>query len=643
MDPRPDDPTATPPETAAGDPPATVADTAAPPAAPMSAAPHDPSATVPASTMPGPPAEVVPTPAPAEPSEVAPGAEVVTAPTPEGVPVTAVATAGASRARWLVGGGIAVAAVAGLILAATMLGARPMPEVFKYLPSDSAVVVELRPELPGDQRQNLGNFLAHFPGFEDQSTLDAKIDEVLERITREGSSGAVNYATQVKPLLGGPMAVAIDAASLKDSMSGGTPAGFLVVATTDGTATCDSVFGPTTVASTHRDVEIRTVDDSLSLACAIHDRQLLVGSESTIGAGLDARLDGKGIDGSSVYRAAHAKLEGDQVASIYMDIDVLFDAMTDLAGSMGQELAALPQGGWVIEGFRVTGDALVVDAYGGGMTAPAPPSGAPTTAPAAESRFAAVLPSDTLGYLEVHGFGALMETTIATLRADPDQAEAVQSLDQALAMLGGADNLVGWIEEAGLAVIPTGDSVGGAILFRGTSAEKAAAQVTQIRNLLVLASTGSDITISDEDHNGVTITKIDLGDVSGLLGQFGAPATPGVGNVRLELQLTARDDLVIFGIGEGVAERILDVQSSGSLASAGTYDHLIEIAGATNDVQMYVALDASLGFVEGFLSGQELGSYETELKPYLEHLAGVGFTTRGSGSAGHARVVFTVK
>ena len=79
---------------------------------------------------------------------------------------------GGSRARWLIGGGIAIAAVAALLLAAALVGARPLPEVFTYLPADSAVVVELRPELPGDQRQHLGNFLAHFPGFADQTILD---------------------------------------------------------------------------------------------------------------------------------------------------------------------------------------------------------------------------------------------------------------------------------------------------------------------------------------------------------------------------------------------------------------------------------------------------------------------------------------
>ncbi|MEO7663613.1 MAG: hypothetical protein ABIV26_00685, partial [Candidatus Limnocylindrales bacterium] len=93
-----------------------------------------------------------------------------------------------SRARWLIGGGIAVAAVAALVLIVSFLGGRPLPEALRYIPADSALVVEIRPELPGDQRQHLGNFLAHFPGFADQSILGQKIDEALGRMIR--SSGA---------------------------------------------------------------------------------------------------------------------------------------------------------------------------------------------------------------------------------------------------------------------------------------------------------------------------------------------------------------------------------------------------------------------------------------------------------------------
>jgi hypothetical protein len=81
----------------------------------------------------------------------------------------------------------------------------PLPETLKYLPADSAVVIEIGPSC---RATSASTSATSWPtsGFDDQSTLDEKIDEVLERITRESTFGEVDYATQVKPLLAGPMA-----------------------------------------------------------------------------------------------------------------------------------------------------------------------------------------------------------------------------------------------------------------------------------------------------------------------------------------------------------------------------------------------------------------------------------------------------
>ena len=64
-----------------------------------------------------------------------------------------------------------------------LFGSRPVPEALKYIPADAAVVVELRPELPGDQLQKLGNLLAHVRllGLRDGSLdADALVGAILE-------------------------------------------------------------------------------------------------------------------------------------------------------------------------------------------------------------------------------------------------------------------------------------------------------------------------------------------------------------------------------------------------------------------------------------------------------------------------------
>jgi hypothetical protein len=433
------------------------------------------------------------------------------------------------------------------------------------------------------------------------------------------------------------MAVSVTADALGDSMTGGTPDGVLLVATTDGSATCASIFGQIGETTTYRSLDVETLGPGA--ACALHERYLLVGTEASVQGGLDARLDGTGVDRSSTYRAARSKLEGDQLGSMYLDGDPIIAVIEETADGLGSA-AQLPEGFWLIQGFRVTDDALVLDAYTAAVASTLP-SGAPTSAPASESRFAAALPDDTLAFVEYHGVGATVEQAFAALGAQPGTAEILQGLEDALLTLGGTDNLTGWIEDAGIAVLPAGDAFGGAVLVRGTDAETATARVTQIRNLLVLASTGTDITVTDSEHDGVTITTVDLGDLSSLFDDAGFPVAGE--RSRLELAFAARDDLVVIGVGDGVVERILDVEAGSSLATSATYGRVIEIAGAKNDLQVFIALDATLSLVEGFLPPDELAMWSTELRPYLDHLAGVAMTSVNSSSGAHIRGVLTVK
>ena len=56
-------------------------------------------------------------------------------------------------------------------------------------------------DLPGDQMQKLGNLLSHFPGFLDQTTLPAKLDEASGRSSAGSANGELDYLTDIKPWL----------------------------------------------------------------------------------------------------------------------------------------------------------------------------------------------------------------------------------------------------------------------------------------------------------------------------------------------------------------------------------------------------------------------------------------------------------
>ena len=88
-----------------------------------------------------------------------------------------------SRARWLAAG-VLIAIVVGVTGLATLVltSSQTTSAVLGYVPTDSVAYGEVRLDLPGDQRQEVGEFLSKFPGFADQAALETKLDEVLDRL-----------------------------------------------------------------------------------------------------------------------------------------------------------------------------------------------------------------------------------------------------------------------------------------------------------------------------------------------------------------------------------------------------------------------------------------------------------------------------
>jgi hypothetical protein len=558
------------------------------------------------------------------------------------VPVQAASVpAGRSRLRWVIATVVVAAVALGTFLAISILSAKPLPEALGYVPGDSVVVVELRPDLPGDQQQHLGNLLAHFPGFADQSILPQKLDEALARIVDSASGGTVDYTTQVKPLIAGPVALSVrpDAVGAMQTGRGGG----LIVATTDGSATCDTVFGTTTPLDSYRGIELRSISGGET--CAFDGRFALLGDQRSVEGGIDAHLDHTGVDGSATFTTARDRLVGDQLGIAYVDVAGIARVGAASAPTAGPEAAvlkALPA--WVVAGLRVVDDAVQVEVQSAPVPSGALPSGAPSAAPAGSSAFAALLPSDAFGFVEIHGPNAAIARSLAALEADPTQATAIAQLEQALAAVGGLQNVVGWIDDVGIAAIPNATSVGAVALLHGTDASATKGALAQIHNLLVLASAGSDITIHETDHDGVTITTVDLGNIDTLLGAAGLPSGTLPSGTRASFSMAADGDVLLVAVGDGTIERVLDTQPSSALAGTSTYGRVIDLAGTPNDVQAFGAVDTILPWVEEhLLTGADLSTFQQDLKPYLDHLAGVGESTTTTSAGVRIRLVLTVK
>jgi hypothetical protein len=573
-----------------------------------------------------------------------------------------------SRLRWLLAGGAVVAAVAIVGIALAVLGSRPVPAALTYIPRDSDVVVELRPDLPGDQIQRVGNLLAHFPGFKDQSNLAHKLDESLARITSTVSNGSVDYGSAVKPWLAGPLIAA-------DVHPGPGPASsqdLVVVFSTDGTVDCDPFTGASTGSEPYRGLVIHTPARAPAAACVIDGRQALVGTLGGVKAAIDAHLDHAAVDGAAAYRAARDRLSGDQLATVYVAdrqvvrglVGALPSGMPTARPELAAAAAALPE--WAIVGLRAEDGALVADIVSGpfdanagallGIGLPGGSAGAVpsllTPPPAHLSKLASVVPANTAVLGEVHGAGVAVRNLLARLGAlagvggSGGPADPLSQLDAALGALGGGEGFLGWVGDAGIVVLTDGAGADGGVVLLAPDDATAAAKADQIRGLLSLVAAQAGMTVSDTTIDGTTVTLVDLGDASELAGRLGLPATgvpviaPGT---RIVISLAAHGSTVILGSGESFARQLIETTTGSSLADQASYRSAVSLATARNSGQLYVAVGRLRALAETAIPAAERARYESDVKPYLEPFDALLETVSLDDSGLHLRLVVTVK
>jgi hypothetical protein len=576
------------------------------------------------------------------------GAQVAPAVSFEPAPVSATPTAPVepalavrpARRRWAVAGLVALVVVAlsaaGLF---ALVGATNSSLVSAWTPADAVVYLEVRGDLPGDQRQNLGRFLAHFPGFADQATLDQKIDETLDRLIDGMSGGKRNWSKDIRPWFGGQLAVSL---SSFPTMTGTDPAagmadahGLLVATQKDpaaaiawlkslssDTATDESYNGVTLTVYAH--------GSAPRVAATATSGVLLVGDLASVKSAVD-RGGTDGLAASKAFRSATAGLDGDQLTRAYIDLKAYLDAVKSTLGSTGGAGLGLDQAildrvpAWVGTGGRVESDALVGEAV-----APLV-EGAPTVADS-ESVIARHLPASTLAVFEAHDYGKLLTAQLDQLRKDPALADGFKQVDQAAAVLGGLDHLIGWIGDIGVVVTADGNTPGGGLVIVPTGVDEANQIVTQLKNLVALAGGSSGVAIRDEAYGSGTITTIDFGDLGKLLGQAGGGSAALPISGHAEVSFTVQGGVAIVGSGPAWVKSIVDVKAGASLADQARYRDALARVGSKNATSIFVDLAAIRTLVEPLVARDAGAKYQTDVKPYIvpfDVLAGASRTSDG--------------
>jgi hypothetical protein len=549
--------------------------------------------------------------------------------------------------RWAIALGIVAVAVGVAAAAAFMLTGKAATSVLVgYTPADSVMYMEVRLDLPGDQRAKVGEFLSTFPGFDDQSTLETKIAEALDRLISEGTAGAHDYSTEIKPWFSGEVGLAL--IEMPEPAAAASMGRFLALATvTDGAAAGawfkDIAGNAGGTTETYAGTELTIFPGPIESAFAIGGgKVMLLGDVASVKASLDTGGN-SGFGTSEQMTAARGGIKGDHLGFMFMDMAAYFDWAMESAESMGgmAELGfdesireLLPD--WMAGALRAENDGLAMD-----MVMPHVASSVLT-----ENRRGAVaehLPPSTIFVADIHELGKSIDQSIELYRSMPAYADAFKEIDAAMGILGGFDATTGWLGETGIAVARTDDGVHGGLVTVPTDHAAAERLLTTLRSFATIGGSQAGITVRDETYQGSTITIVDLGDLSQLAGGGDMSMIPFTGHAELAYALT--DDALIVGVGPGFVRAALDAGPGPSLAEDARYRGLLDRVGTQNAAVMFLDLAAVRDMLEQLASttGADLATYERDIKPYLLPFDAIVSATVVGGELDQSRMLITVK
>jgi hypothetical protein len=574
-----------------------------------------------------------------------------------------------SRGRWLAAG-VLIALVVALTGMATfaLTSTKSTSVVLGYVPTDSIAYGELRLDLPGDQRQNVGAFLSKFPGFADQAALDTKLDEVLDRLVGEGTQNKQTYTKDVKPWFSGQMGFAMgpiqvptgDAPAAKDRRA-------LVLLSVKDAALASSWLDSTLKAEggsgspqTYNGAQL-TIFAAPKMAgtqaayTIVDGKVAVVGDLDSVKAAVDTKGASPLATGDAVS-AAQASVTGDSLGFMFVDLKAIADATAKVGASINEAGGSVPSlpatvtnliPGWAAARIRVEGDALRLD----GVVQHK--EGAPGPDENRANAVAGFAPPSTIALVAGNDYGATLKETADLYEKDPALKDAYDQVNQLAGMLGGIDAIVGWMGDTGVVIDKHGDTVQGGIVSIPADAAQANQLLTSLRTFVQMAGPNSGITVTDETYNGQTITVVDLGDLRSLAGMAGAlggasvPASPsGIPDAKVKIAYVANAQVVAIGSSPDFIKAVIDAGAGSSLADDARFQDLLKRVDAKHTSLSFVDVAAVRGLIEGSMAdapAAKKAEYEESIKPFLTPFDALIATGVTGGSTDQTHSVITVK
>ena len=564
------------------------------------------------------------------PAPPAPPEPVVAAPT---APVAAARPAGPgrSRLRWLVAG-IVTLLVVGTAAGATFLLTRDAgdPDVLAWTPADSVVYTEARLDLPGSQQAELAKVMSAFPGFDDQAAFPTKLAEALDQLVKRASDDKMGYQADIEPWFGGQVSMSIGPlpsaadptqvralvlASVKDATKAGAWAEELLTET--GATTSTETYDGITITRVVPPAGSDAAGADVTGAYALFGPVIALGDPASIKAAIDTKGTG-GLPTHDQFTAASGSVSGDRLGFLYLNAAAIAQGAQGLAGDTGASMPELPamfddlSAPWVVMAVRAEDGAIVVDTRQPHVDKLGP-------AVATESKVAALVPASTVFLATGHEVGAGLERLRALAAEDPELADGVKQLEDSLALIGGVDALIGWIGDAGIAITRDGDELAGGLVVTPTDKTAADRLLTQLRGFLALAGESAGIKVTDEDHDGTTVTSITIENVGDLVGAATGGSLDGPEDVpdSIVIAYAVSDEVVTIGYTADFVKAVLDTRGGESLATTDRFKGMLDRADKVHGSLSWVDVAAIRDLVEGMIPDAERGEYDADVKPYL--------------------------
>jgi hypothetical protein len=563
---------------------------------------------------------------------------------------SATADGARSRLRWVLAlVGVLIVAVASFLIV-SLVGGRPATSTaMGYMPANTFTYEEVRLDLPGDQRQKLASFLKPFPGFADQTAIEPKLDDLLDRIVKAASKDRQTWTNDIKPWFGGQVAIGAglpDSASALTGVMGGANNSLVVVTITDrakAIAWLTSIPGSAPLnRSTYGDADLfLPAANGGGFAAAINDKVMLAGTVVAVKAAIDSGGHG-GLEQNDDVKAALATLDKDYVVFGVVRIRAYADAALRLLAvsqpgvldktQLDETVLALVPA-WQATTARFENDALVGSSVGPSWAIGYDTANRP-------SDVLGHVPAKTLFYADVHDVGPTLTAVLGKFRALDETKPAFAQFDRALSVLGGADAVYGWWGDTAIVVSSLADgTIGGGLVIHPRDAALADRLMTTLIGFAALGGGSAGITTRTEDHNGTKITVLDL---SAMPGMSSAVFPPGY---KPEFAWATNANVTDKGYGRSFVAAVLDAGPGNSLAHDARFKGLLGRVGADNIGVAFVDLAGIRGLLEPLVQplvpADKWSYYVKEIQPYLKPIDAIVGTNHKDGSLDRGSGAFT--